>query len=79
MGCAAGCCWLVIGLLASLARAFCWVALFCSFSPATGVVGIPEDQPEAGDGSAGQGPDEDGRGLAGEEPPGEPGVTVSTL
>jgi hypothetical protein len=69
----------VLGLLASLARAVCWVGLFCSFAPVTGAVGIPEDQPEAGDGSAEQGPDEDGRGRAGEEPPAEPGVTVSTL
>jgi hypothetical protein len=69
----------VLGLLAGLARAFCWVALICSFAPVTGAVGIPEDQPEAGDGSAGQGPDEDGRGRAGEETPGEPGVTASTL
>jgi len=67
-----------VGLLVSLARAFCWVGLFCSFAPATGAVGLPEGQPGAGDGSAGQGPDEDGRGRAGEEPPGEPGVTVST-
>ena len=67
-----------VGLLVSLGRAFCWVGLFCSFAPATGVVGIPEEQPEASDGSAGQGRDEDGRGLAGDEPPGEPGVTVST-
>ena len=57
----------VLGLLASLARAFCWVGLFCSFAPVTGVVGIPEDQPEAGDGGAGQGRDEDNHGLAGEE------------
>ena len=69
----------VVGLLASLLRAFCWVGLFCSFGPGTGRVGIPEDQPAAGDGSAGLGRDEDGRGLAGDEPPGEPGVTVSTL
>ena len=69
----------VVGLLVSLARAFCWVGLFCSFGPVTGLVGIPEEQPEVGDGSAVQGPDDDGRGLAGEEPPGEPGVTVSTL
>ena len=32
----------VLGLLASLARAFCWAGLFCSFSPATGVVGGAE-------------------------------------
>jgi hypothetical protein len=68
-----------VGLLASLARAFCWVGLFCSFAPVTGVVGIPEGQLEAGVGSAGQSRDEDGRGLAGEEPPDEPGVTVSKL
>jgi hypothetical protein len=69
----------VVGLLASLLRAFCWVGLFCSFGPVTGLVGTPEDQPEAGDGSAGQGREEDGRGLAGDEPPAEPGITVSTL
>jgi len=31
-----------VGLLASLARAFCWVGLFCSFAPIAGVVGIAE-------------------------------------
>jgi hypothetical protein len=35
---------IAIGMLASLARAFCWVGLFCSFAPITGVVGIPEDR-----------------------------------
>lgn len=35
---------IAIGMLAGLARAFCWVGLFCSFTPVTGVVGIPEDQ-----------------------------------
>jgi hypothetical protein len=63
-----------IGLLASLARSFCWVGLLCSFAPVTGGVGVPEDQPEAGDASAGRCPNEDGRGLTGEEPPDEPGV-----
>lgn len=68
----------VVGLLASLLRAFCWVGLFCSFGPVNGLVGISEAQPEAGDGSAGQGrEEEDGRGLAGDEPPAGPGVTVS--
>lgn len=33
---------IAIGMLASLLRAFCWVGLFCSFSPATGVVGGAE-------------------------------------
>ncbi len=68
-----------VGLLVSLARAFCWVGLFCSFAPNPGVVGIAEDQPQGGEGGSGQGPDEDGRGLDDEEPPGEPGVSVSTL
>ena len=43
----------VLGLLASLARAFCWVGLFCSFAPVTAVVGIPEGawQEEDGEGN----------------------------
>ncbi len=70
---------IAIGMLASLARAFCWVGLFCSFSPNPGVVGIPEDQTHGGEGGSGQGPEERGRGLEDEEPPGDPGVSVSTL
>jgi hypothetical protein len=42
----------VVGLLASLARAFCWVALFRSFSPVIGVVGIPEEAWREEDGEA---------------------------
>lgn len=43
---------IAIGMLASLARAFCWVGLFCSFATVTGVVGIPEEawQEEDGEG-----------------------------
>ena len=44
----------VVGLLVSLLRAFCWVGLFCSFGPGTGLVGIPEDQPAAAAGSTQQ-------------------------
>jgi len=33
-------------LMASLARAFCWVGLFCSFAPVTGIVGVPEEELE---------------------------------
>jgi hypothetical protein len=35
-----------VELLASLARAFCWIGLFCSFAPVTGIVGVPEEELE---------------------------------
>lgn len=38
----------VLGLLTSLARAFCWVGLFCSFAPATGGAGAAESRIAAG-------------------------------
>ncbi len=41
----------MIGLLASLARAFCWVGLFCSFAPLTDLVGGAEGPLEAAAGS----------------------------
>ena len=42
-----------IELLASLARWFCWVGLFCSFAPVTGVVGVEEDEPDGVQAAAG--------------------------
>ena len=38
--------WIGAELLASLFRSFCWVGLFCSFAPVTGVVGVPEEELE---------------------------------
>ena len=35
----------VIGLIAALVRSFCWVGMFCSFAPVTGLLGEPEDEP----------------------------------
>lgn len=64
----------VVGLLASLARGFCWVGLFCSFAPVAGAVGTTGGRiaVTAGDGGAGNGSDECGRGLKGEETPASP-------
>ena len=49
-----------IELLASLVRWFCWVGLFCSFAPVTGVVGVPDGEPRpvpSAAGAGGGGPD----------------------
>jgi len=66
-----------IGLLASLLRAFCWVGLFCSFAPVTGLVGVPEGRLEAAAGSTQQDHDRGGRRPEQGEPPGEPDVTTA--
>lgn len=34
----------ILGQIAALTRAFCWVGLFASFGPVTGLVGIEEDE-----------------------------------
>jgi len=65
----------VVGLLVSLLRAFCWVGLFCSFGPVTGVAGTVGGRTVA---TAVEGERERG-GDPSEDPPGEPGVSVSTL
>ena len=33
----------VIGLIAALVRSFCWVGMFCSFAPVTGLLGEQDD------------------------------------
>ena len=39
----------MIGLIAALVRSFCWVGMFCSFAPVTGLIGEHDD--DLGDGS----------------------------